>query len=596
MSEADAGPILLGVRHHGPGSARAVRRALEAYQPEIVLIEGPPEADSLVPLVGAESMRPPVALLAYRPPGPKAETQTARSASFWPFAEFSPEWQALRWAVHHDVPVRFMDLPVVYRFGRSSTDDEPGPPSEGEEAETEELARLERHDPIGVLAEAAGYDDPERWWEDLVEHRMPLDAPQAGELAAALAPFEAIGAAMAAVRASAPALPGREAVEERQREAHMRTVLRSAAKQHARIAVVCGAWHVPALTAPLPTASSDAAVLKGLAKAKVAMTWVPWTHGRLASWQGYGAGVTSPGWYHHLFTSTDRPITRWLVGVAGLLRREGLPISSAHVIEATRLADTLGTLRGRPLPGLAEVSDATLAVLCDGDPLRLHLVNRRMVVGERLGHVPDETPAVPLVTDVAATQRRLRMKVTALDEELRLDLRQENALERSRLLHRLRVLGVNWGTPADGFRRGQGTFWEDWRIAWQPEFAVDLIVASSYGTTVLDAATARVVERAGRPDTTLPQLTGLVQQCLLAELPSALPVVLGALADRVALDADTAHRSGHRARRRPVGRAWAGGADLRRPAGRAHRARRHCRRHHARPAGRARPGDSTVGG
>ena len=33
------------------------------------------------------------------------------------------------------------------------------------------------------------------------------------------------------------------------------------------------------------------------------MTWVPWTHGRLASWQGYGAGVSSPGWYHHLFTA-----------------------------------------------------------------------------------------------------------------------------------------------------------------------------------------------------------------------------------------------------------------------------------------------------
>jgi hypothetical protein len=41
-----------------------------------------------------------------------------------------------------------------------------------------------RHDPIGALAESAGYDDPERWWEDLVEHRLPGDT--------AMAPFEAI--------------------------------------------------------------------------------------------------------------------------------------------------------------------------------------------------------------------------------------------------------------------------------------------------------------------------------------------------------------------------------------------------------------------
>src|SRR4029079_7498800 len=126
-----------------------------------------------------------------------------------------------------------------------------------------------------------------------------------------MAPFEAIAEAMTAVRAHAPAPPEAERVEEERREAYMRTVLRAALKQHARVAVVCGAWHVPALTAPLPTASADAAILKGLPKGKVAVTWVPWTHGRLASWQGYGAGVTSPGWYHHLFTATHRPVEHW---------------------------------------------------------------------------------------------------------------------------------------------------------------------------------------------------------------------------------------------------------------------------------------------
>jgi hypothetical protein len=323
----------------------------------------------------------------------------------------------------------------------------------------------------------------------------------------------------------------------------MRSVLRTATKKHGKVAVVCGAWHVPALSAPLPPASADATVLKGLAKARVAMTWVPWTHGRLASWTagGYGAGVTSPGWYHHLFSSADQPVARWLVGVASLLRGEGLPISSAHVIEATRLAETLAVLRGRPLAGLAEVSDATKAVLCDGVDLRMHLVDRKMVVGERLGAVPANTPSVPLVADVAATQRRLRMAPSALTAPLNLDLRQPMAIERSRLLHRLRLLGVDWGTPVEEFRRGMGTFWEDWRIAWRPEFAVDLIEASTYGTSLDEAATAMVTERARSERSTLPDLTGLVRRCLLADLPAALPVVLRALADRMALDSEVAH-------------------------------------------------------
>ena len=109
--------VLLGVRHHGPGSARAVRRALDAYRPDVVLIEGPPEADALVGLAAAEDMRPPVALLAY-PADPKAGGGARRAASFWPFAEFSPEWQAIQWAVANGVPVRFCDLPAAVRYGR----------------------------------------------------------------------------------------------------------------------------------------------------------------------------------------------------------------------------------------------------------------------------------------------------------------------------------------------------------------------------------------------------------------------------------------------------------------------------------------------
>ncbi|RSR93923.1 DUF5682 family protein, partial [Streptomyces sp. WAC00469] len=92
MSDRDGGngPLLLGVRHHGPGSARAVRAALEAAGPRTVLIEGPPEADALIALAADEDMRPPVALLAH------VVDEPGRSA-FWPLAEFSPEWVAIRW-------------------------------------------------------------------------------------------------------------------------------------------------------------------------------------------------------------------------------------------------------------------------------------------------------------------------------------------------------------------------------------------------------------------------------------------------------------------------------------------------------------------
>src|SRR6202011_4036705 len=101
-------------------------------------------------------------------------------------------------------------------------------------------------------------------------------------------------------------------------------------------------------------------------------------------------------WYHHLFTTPDQTVIRWLTKVARVLRDHDLPVSSAHIIEAVRLAETLAALRTRPLAGLAEVSEATKSVMCDGDELAASFVTRDLVVGARLGAVPDSAPAVPL--------------------------------------------------------------------------------------------------------------------------------------------------------------------------------------------------------
>jgi hypothetical protein len=536
-----------GIRHHGPGSARAVRRALEEFKPDAVLIEGPPEADSIVHLAGAEGMVPPVALLAYAP-GSSVQGKAAgdaaepgeRQAAFWPFAEFSPEWQAIRYALAAGVPVRFCDLPAAHQLAQSEDEPEPEEPPEAVEppsGDAEDDERAIRLDPLGWLARAAGYDDAERWWDDVVEHRH--DGPS---------PFPAIAEAMTELREQLSALPDESFAglpsgylrREEQREAHMRRTLRRAVKDgHERVAVVCGAWHVPAVRRKVP-AARDEQLLRGLPKAKVAMTWVPWTHGRLASHSGYGAGVRSPGWYHHLFTAGDRPIERWLTEAARVLREEDLHVSSAHVIEAVRLADALAVLRGRPLAGLDEVTEATRAVLCEGADLPVELIQRKMVVGERLGSVPSDTPMVPLERDLEAQRSRLRLTMSATDQEKVFDLRKPTDLDRSRLLHRLRLLGVDWGVPQEDSTRAKGTFRETWTLMWRPEFQVELIDASAWGTTVHGAATARAKAMAEHAEA-LSDLTSVAERCLLADLGGALPSVMRTLADRAALDTDVAH-------------------------------------------------------
>ncbi|MER6298122.1 DUF5682 family protein [Kitasatospora sp. NPDC001539] len=504
---------LLGIRHHGPGSARAVAAALTQWQPDAVLIEGPPEADDIVHLAAGKDLVPPVALLAH------AVDDPARAA-FWPYAEFSPEWVAIRHGVEHGLPVHFIDLPAGYGFepltGADGTGGAGGPAA----------------DPLALLAEAAGYDDPERWWEDVIEHRAPGED--------ALAPFAAVAEAMGALRAEGLG----ESRRDRLREAHMRQRIRAARRAgHRRIAVVCGAFHVPALAA-MPTVAHDRALLAELPKkVRADITWIPWTHRRLSQSTGYGAGVQSPGWYHHLFTTTGDPVPRWLTRAAELLRAEDHPVSSAHVIEAVRLAETLAVLRGRPLAGLTETLDAVRAVLCEGSEVALELVRDRLVVGDELGEVPDAAPTVPLQRDLARLQRSLRLKPAAAPRDLDLDLRQDTDAARSRLLHRLRLLGIEWGVPARSSVASTGTFRESWRLCWQPEFSVRIAEAAQWGTTVEEAAGNKAVGTA-RAAGELAELTGLVETCLLAGLSDALPAVMRVLTDCAALDTDVAHLAG----------------------------------------------------
>jgi hypothetical protein len=515
---------LFGVRHHGPGCARSLLRALEDLQPDCLLVEGPPDAEEMLPLMLNAGLVPPVALLVYNP-------EDSREAAFYPFAEFSPEWNALRYALKRQIPTRFIDLPTSHQFALAR-------PAEDDDGKAEESATMSPEsaedsgpdgDPLNWLGRAAGYGDGESWWNHMVEER--------GD---SLELFAAIREAMSSVRSEAPARV--QTAQARQcevlREAHMRKCLRQAQKAgFQRIAVVCGAWHVPAL-AEMPAAKADNDLLKTLPKVKVAATWVPWSYHNLSYASGYGAGVASPGWYEHLWhSSSGQRAVGWMARAARLFREDGLDCSSAHIIEAVRLADALAALRDRPQPGLDELSEALRTVVCMGDEAPMNLIRRQLIVGDRLGQTPEETPAVPLQRDLALQQKSLRLKAEASQKTLDLDLRQANDLARSYLLHRLALLDIGWGELNKTGRSAKGSFHELWTLQWDPELAIAVINASRWGNSVREAASAKAVDRA-RAAETLPELSGLVNQVLLSDLQEAIGPVTLALENLAAVSSD----------------------------------------------------------
>jgi len=473
----------LGIRHHGPGSARQVIAALEALQPVAVLIEGPADLTDQIVHVADPAMVPPVALLAYASAAPER-------AIFWPFARFSPEYQAIRWALARNIPVQFIDLPAAVTLAEVSEEQRP---------QDNAVAR----DPIGALAAAAGYEDGESWWSNLIEEN-----PDPGRV------FEAISDAMTALRENHTPDP-----REAQREAHMRREITNATKENdGSIAVICGAWHVPALRDKVK-ASDNNALLRGLPKTKVQATWAPWTSPRLARATGYGAGVAAPLWYDHIWENGTGSAADalWVAGMAQTLRAEGFDASTASLIETVRLTRSLAAVRDRPSPGFEEMRDATISTLMMGEPLQWRIIENRLLLGAQVGEIPSNLPLAPLLEDLQKQQKKLGMKPEALERELALDLRTQSGLNRSTLLHRLIALDVPWGKQVDA-GRSRGTFREKWILAWDAEFAVRLVEHLVYGPTIEAAAAGRLSEDI-LSETKLAEMAEHVRKALIAQLP-----------------------------------------------------------------------------
>lgn len=477
---------LLGIRHHGPGSCRNILQALDRIRPDLILLEGPAEAEALMTFIADEQMKPPVALLGYQPDVPQ-------NAVFYPFADFSPEWQALRYALLEKVALRFFDLPLAHSL--AFTTEEEDDREQGE-------PQLSSRDPFDWLAQAAGYPDGEAWWNMNIEQRKDNTDI-----------FEAVKEAVQALR---EALPEHTSHRDLIREAWMRRMIRAAQKEpFERIAVICGAWHVPALE-NMPKVKDDNELLKGLAKVKVECTWIPWTYDRLTFRSGYGAGIDSPGWYDYLWSYPNDDGTLWVSHIADLLRKKNMDISVAHVIETVRLAQATAALRGMPAPTLDEYNEAVTTVMGFGDDMLLQLIKESLVVGNRLGSVPDGVPKVPLLLDVERLQKRLRVPFTAEIKEMTLDLRKETDLERSLFFHRLALLDIDWAKPEAA--TGKGTFKERWTLYHKPEQIVCIIEKAIWGNTVEEAVQKYISNRMAGI-THIPELTHLLDRVIPANLP-----------------------------------------------------------------------------
>ncbi|MFD3485964.1 DUF5682 family protein [Streptomyces sp. NPDC058665] len=231
-------PYLIGVRHHSPALAAAIPALLDASGADVVCVELPTDFQPWLTHLAAPGTVAPVALAGAHEDG---------RLGFYPFADFSPELAAIRWARDHGVEVRCCDLPLSDP-GWTPRDSDAGPDRRG----TAFAAALD--------ASGTGRDGDDLW-DRTVEVRAPDCPPEAVRRAAL-----GVGWALRHDAATAGGVPPTDLA----RESHMRRTIAEAAGTTRRVAALIGAFHAPALTPPRPTGAVGAATVKGPLRPKTA--------------------------------------------------------------------------------------------------------------------------------------------------------------------------------------------------------------------------------------------------------------------------------------------------------------------------------------
>lgn len=475
---------VLGVRHHSPACARRVGEAIRRLRPRHVLIEGPADFNARIDELRLGHDMP-VALFTYY-------RSDERTWSCWtPFCRSSPEWEAIEAGSDVQAQIRFMDLPAWHKAFL-------GVRNRYADSKDRSESFVQR------LCEKVGVDDSDTLWDHLFE--QPEEPQVLGQR---------LDAYFRMLRGEADA-----GDRDGPREAYMARcvawALADAQVHGGDVVVVCGGWHQP----PLEKVTADPKISDSYpevespdeGEARYGTYLVPYSFHRLDAFTGYEAGLPSPGWYDALWESgPEKAGDLLLISVVERLRKRKQLVSTADLIACMSAAQGLGRLRGHTALTRTDLLDGiAVALVKDGlevplpwsrrgtllartDPLLVEVI--KIFSGDKEGKLAIGTPRPPLLFDAEEQLRQSDLEPPRHKRDVRFRLTKPEDREKSRLLHRLRVLKI------PGFTRTHGPstaidaeLEEQWTIVREDPAESALIEASAWGATLETAATRYLEE------------------------------------------------------------------------------------------------------
>lgn len=526
-----SGVNFFGIRHLSPAGAFYLRKFLDDTRPSTVLIEAPSDFEDVLGDITRAETKPPFAILAYTNHAPV-------KTILYPFAEYSPEYQAILWCRENNAEFRFMDLPsetflALYEKKTAAEEaeaenDEAVDPNAGEEQ------KISVYEKLDILS---GEDSHDTFWERTLEHCRGEEAYREGA--------NLFGAKIREFSEKT----GSDLEETMLREAYMRSRIRATVESGTapeKIAVVTGAYHVEGLKS-----WETAEKLPEMPRTDCSHTLMPYSYYRLSTRSGYGAGNRAPAYYELIWESYKRgdssyTANAYLSKIAETQRVNGNAASSAQIIEAVRLANSLAEMRGGGTPVLRDLRDAAETCIGEGCFAAISVAAADTEIGTKIGALPEGVSRTSIQDDFYRQLKDLKLEkyraVTAQD--LRLDLRENLRasgeksafldLNRSFFLQRLRVLGISFAQLRET-NQDNATWSESWVLCWTPESEIELVEAALTGDTV-ELAASFAIKEAVEKAAGMSGVADAVEDAFLCGMPTTASYAVSAL-QAMAVDA-----------------------------------------------------------
>ncbi len=490
-------PVLLfPVRHHSPVCSYQLVRTIEAYAPDCILIEGPENANDLIPVLTSEETALPAAIYYFYKDTRKLVSEEGEDYHcYYPFLYASPEYNAMAEAKKRGIPAQFIDLPyseiLIHTQGNS------GLRTEQEKHSYADDSHLVKSRFYAKLCEKTGLRSFEEFWEKYFEIGGIRKTPE--EFIRQMHTYCIL------TRRETPQ-EELEADATLVREQCMASRIQAAMQVHKKVLVVTGGFHSIGLHELLQK-EVKAPKLHSFSPDVQNCYPMAYSYDAADALRGYASGMQHPKFYDDIckdLLSGTEPEGIYRTHTLDLLAKtakeaakKDVPLSIADVTAAYSLMEGLAALRGAQDCGMYELYDGVTSCMIKGEKttasaLPLEILGQ-LATGDAVGRIGDRTHVPPLIADFEAQCEAFRLKArSAVPQEAEIALFQNGrGMEESRFFHRMEFLGTEFAQRLKGPDLHRGTdrsrVREVWKYRRTPHVDAVLIDHTTDGFTLEEA-------------------------------------------------------------------------------------------------------------